>query len=301
MRSVWSLWTKPLKAHRKLAWISLEHYLFSWVLSVETAKRHYPDTCLLTDDDGARMLIDGIGLEFNHVSTELNSLKNHDPGWWAFGKLYAYRKQTKPFIHIDSDVYLWKAIPGRMNRAPVFAQNPEFFSGEMSCYRPQEFEYAINTVSNGWIPEEWRWYRSAGVSQKGICCGIFGGVKMDFINYYADTAIRLIEDPHNNRGWTFLSEKIGNNVLFEQYMLSACIEYHRQKGDSPYRDIYIEYLFGSWEDAYVPQNAARAGYTHLLGDAKKNSDIVGRLEKRIMRDYHSYYEKCIDYVNSCRE
>lgn len=295
MRSVWSLWSKPFKAHRQLAWPSQRHYLFAWVLSVMTAKEHYPDTSLITDDEGARMLIDGIGLEFKHVSTELNDLRDHDPGWWAIGKLYAYRIQKEPFVHIDNDVFLWKRLPQRMEYAPLFAQNPEYFSGEMSCYRPQEFESAINNVHNGWIPEEWKWYRLSGMAQKGICCGILGGNRLDFINHYAETAINLIENPHNRRGWVHLHEKIGNNILFEQYLLSACSEYHRNKAGSPYRDIHIEYLFSSGEDAYVPNNAAQAGYTHLIGDAKKNEYIAYRLEQRVLRDHPEYYRRCIDY------
>ena len=36
------------------------------------------------------MLVDELGLQFDQVSTELDSLSNIDPGWWALGKLVAY-------------------------------------------------------------------------------------------------------------------------------------------------------------------------------------------------------------------
>jgi hypothetical protein len=79
---------------------------------------------LVTDDAGARMLVDGLGLQFTRVSTELNALAKHDPDWWNLGKIHAYHLQMEPFVHIDSDVFLWKRLPPRLEHADVFAQNP---------------------------------------------------------------------------------------------------------------------------------------------------------------------------------
>ena len=73
MHAVWSLWTKPLGRYGSV-WPSLVHYLFSWVLSVELARQHFSKTLLVTDDAGASLLLDGIGLQFDQVSLELNSL-----------------------------------------------------------------------------------------------------------------------------------------------------------------------------------------------------------------------------------
>jgi hypothetical protein len=76
------------------------------VLSWQTASQHYPNTCLITDSDGAKILVDQLGLQFASVSTVLDDLANEDPAWWSLGKLYAYSLQQEPFVHIDSDVYL---------------------------------------------------------------------------------------------------------------------------------------------------------------------------------------------------
>jgi len=62
------------------------------VLALESARRHYSETYLYTDDAVAQLLIDRLGLEFAHVSTDLNALADADPGWWALGKLYAYQR-----------------------------------------------------------------------------------------------------------------------------------------------------------------------------------------------------------------
>lgn len=88
MRAVWTFWTKPFEARQRWAWRSRKHHLLAWVLSLGTARRHYPHTVLFTDDAGARMLVDGLGLDFAEVRTDLNALDGDDPGWWALGKLH---------------------------------------------------------------------------------------------------------------------------------------------------------------------------------------------------------------------
>ncbi len=290
LRAVWSLWTKPMQAHRGFAWASDKHHLFGWVLSIQRARRHYPETCLYTDDAGARLLIDRMNLEFDHVSTALNALDKHDPDWWALGKLYTYRLQTEPFVHLDCDVFLWKPLPSRLESAPLIGQNPE--SG--AYYQPERLEHALRD-SDGWLPAEWHWYRSAYRTQHGICCGIFGGQRVDFIRYYAGLAVRLLEHPVNQRCWALLDDKRRHNVLPEQYLLMACIAYHRNRQDSPYHSINIQYLFNSTTEAFNPENAADAGYTHLLGNAKNNPALARRLENRVRRDYPDHYGRCLHY------
>jgi len=290
MRAVWSFWTKPYEAHHRSAWLSDRHHLLAWVVSMKSGAAHYRPTCLVTDDAGARLLVDGLGLEFDVVSTALNALSDYDPGWWALGKIYTYRLQTEPFVHIDSDVFLWQRLPAQLERAALFAQNPERFTPGASYYRPELFELVL---AGGWLPDEWRWYRAAGQGQSAICCGIVGGHRMDFLHHYAAQALRLIDHPANRPHWSRLSDKIGHNVLFEQYLLAACLQYHRDRPGSPFRDLDINYLFESSDSAYDPNNAARLGYSHLIAGAKRNTRLAQRLEQRVMRDYPKLYERCL--------
>ncbi len=296
MMAVWSFWTKPFRSHKQSIWGSEKHHLLSWILSVETARQHYPDTSLFTDDEGAKMLVDGLGLEFDHLSTDLNVLDKHDPEWWSLGKIYAYRAQENPFIHIDSDVFLWNPLSKRVESAPIFAQSPEYLS-EGFCYCPQEFITFIEHM-NGWVPEELIWYSTQVEEQRGDGCGIFGGNQVDFIQYYADTAIKLIEDKTNFVNWSPLSRKSIHMMLVEQYLLAACIEYQKNKSESYSSDIRIEYLFNSIAEADNPAKVKEVGYTHLWGDAKRNRNIGDRLEKRVARDYPQHYSRCIEYLKS---
>ncbi|MBE9180052.1 hypothetical protein IQ268_15890 [Oculatella sp. LEGE 06141] len=295
MRAVWSFWTKPFQTHRHTFWNSNKHHWFSWVVSVETARQHYPQTYLVTDDAGARLLVDQLKLPFVSVSTALNLLDRCDPEWWTLGKLLTYRQQTEPFIHIDNDVFLWKPLAQQVETAPVFTQNPEYLDQGQWCYQPEAFETAIKQVGNGWLPAELEWYKPGVANRRGDCCGLFGGSHIDFIRHYATSALKLVLHPANRLAWQHLQNKMGHMVLVEQYLLSACVDYHKAQPHSPFAGIDMQYVFRSAADAFNPDCATAAGYTHLMG-AKRHRGILNRLELRVQRDYPEYYDRCLSTV-----
>lgn len=287
MRAVWSFWTKPFISHHRKVWLSERHHLLSWILSVASVSAHYEETALVTDDAGADLLVDRLGLQFSEVSTTLNNLDGADPGWWVLGKLWAYRQQTKPFVHLDSDVYLWRRLSPELEQAAVFGQNPEWFPSNDGWYRPEFFDGVVRSVG-GWLPEEWRWY----IAQKknvAICCGILGGNDVRFLSQYADAAIMMIDHPTNQAAWSMIGNVIGDNILVEQYMLAACVEFHRQRLRQP----GVAYVFESPNEAFDESAAARVGYTHLIGGAKANGAIASRLERRVRRDFPEFHARAV--------
>lgn len=159
-------------------WPSEKHHLCSWVLSVETARQHYPDTWLVTDDAGARLLVDGLGLQFKRVTTDLNALAQHDPDWWALGKICTYRLQTEPFVHLDSDSFLWKRLPARLEHADVFAEYYYSFHPAPQ-YLPERLEHEFRSRAGAWLPKEWIWYGRTFNHRQVACCGLVGGNRWD--------------------------------------------------------------------------------------------------------------------------
>jgi hypothetical protein len=293
MRAVWSFWTRPFRAYYKTLWLSEKHHLLAWVLSVETARQHYSRTSLVTDDDGARVLVDHLGLRFSDVSTELRDLPDESHDWFNLGKLYAYRAQTEPFVHIDYDVFLWKPLPSRAVSSPLFAQNPEWLPA-LNFYRPAACTEAVR-AHEGWLPEEWVSYLAAD-GDVAVNCGVLGGQDPAFVAYYADLAIRIIEHPRNQAAWSALKANVADAILIEQFFLNACIEHHRNRPGSAYRHIQIAYLFPSFEDALDHQQAKTLGYTHLINGAKTNRVLMQRLERRVQQDHPEYYERCLRYL-----
>jgi hypothetical protein len=272
--------------HRNI-WLNEQSHWFSWVLSVESARKHYSELVLITDRDGARVLVDEIGLPFTEVTTELDALDDADCGWWAIGKLHAYRAQRRPFVHIDSDVFLWQRLPAILEYAPVFAQSPELLS-DYDIYEPARIHRLLQS-HDGSIPPEFTWYLSRAF-QVAACCGILGGNDVEFIRYYAGLAIDVALNPRNRSAWMQEGD-IGRHIpLIEQYLLCACVEYQQVQPVPVYPGVRIEYMFpnASFE------RAAEVGYTHLLSDAKRHRDVIERLERVVRRDYPEYYSRCME-------
>lgn len=289
MRIVWSLWTTPVFSGIGSRWLELRYWIYAWILSFKCAKTYYTEKYLFTDDLGARLLVDGLGLDFSVVDTRLNSLRHYDPRLWAIGKILTYRLQNDAFLHIDSDVFLWDQIASRILDAPVFAQSPEPFEPwDGQWYSPQILE-AFLLGCGGWLPREWYWYReNKELAQEGACCGIFGGNNLDFIHYYADLAFQMIDHGGNKNGLLMMPNMEKNIVLLEQYLLSAVSNYYMCNPCRDFHSTKIEYLFNE------PDSTARAsevGYTHLIGPAKKSVEICKRLEKRIQSYFPYHYEK----------
>jgi Family of unknown function (DUF6734) len=293
VRAVWSFWSKPFRGEKGRMWSSPLHHLLAWGLSLRLARRYFPETMLVTDSAGKALLVDCLGLSFTHVSTELDQLRHVDSDWWAVGKLAAYRMQQQPFIHLDTDVFLWKPLPASMLTAPVFAQCPEEHPPLATWCGPEDVESAFQQTGLT-LPAEWEWSRSRSLhSYREANCGIVGANRVDFIHYYADLAIDLVLNPDHAPAWRMFPQRAGYNMVVEQFLLDTCFEFHRSHPQSPFRGIYMRYLFPSHSEAFNQQAAARAGYTHLLGDAKRDPYIARRLEERTEQEDADFYRHCL--------
>lgn|ERR1035437_3062114 len=291
MRAVWSFWSPPFAAWNNCTWRSPMHHLLAWWLSLHTASKHYPETVLVTDRAGKRLLIDQLGLPFTEVSTELDSIAHAHPDWWCLGKLLAYSLQDQPFVHIDTDVFLWKPLPPNLAEAPVFAQCRDHFSRTDWCYRPRDVEQAFAQEKLA-LPKEWEYVQSRDTVLTAENCGILGGTNIDFLRYYSKQALDLVLRPQHAAAWSRLPDKKPYTIVIEQFFLSACVDFHRYHPRSPYRGVEVKHLFQSWEQAYDGNEAARLGFTHLIAGAKTSPVIARRLEERVRREDPAYVRVC---------
>ena len=293
MRAVWSFWSKPFLAFKGRIWREPWHHLLAWGLSVRLASKHYPDTMLVTDQAGAELLVERLGLRFTHVRTDLEQLRHADVGWWALGKLFAYSMQDRPFVHLDTDVFLWKRLPARLEGAAVFTQCPETHPPLDEWCGPGDIEAAF-AAHNLVLPPEWQWTRSQpSVGFREENCGILGGTRVDFIRHFSQLGLELALNPVYAQAWAKLPYKAGYMMMIEQFLLAACLDYHRVHPGSPFSGIRGRHLFSSWAQAFDPLVTARVGYTHLLGDAKTHPGITQRLEHRMQREDPELFRRCI--------
>lgn len=298
MRAVWSFWSRPFHTYYGQIWCKPLHHLLAWGLSLQSAARHYPETVLITDRPGKKLLVDQLGLEFAEVSTELERLNDVDVGWWALGKLVAYSLQDRPFVHLDSDVFLWKRLPDYLLNSSVFTQYPEGFYDKDPHYRPQDIEWAFGQEGTR-LPREWEWTRSTRRHFPAENCGVLGGSDGAFVRYYAQTALDLALHPQNAAAWSRLHDKRCYNVVLEQFFLSACAEFHQSDVTSPFHTVRIDHLFRTWEVAFDPNYAARVGFTHLVAGAKSHAAVGKRLEDRVRRDNPTYFRRCEQLLTKC--
>jgi uncharacterized protein DUF6734 len=275
-------------------WPSLRYYIISFILSLGLVRRHEYHTVLVTDDKGADLLISSIGLLFDEVTTQLNSLDSTDPTFWNSGKVLAYKLQMEPFVHLDNDVFLWAPLPSRLLQAPMIAQNPEFINEHRDYYRPFELENAVARVKNAQLPDEWRWCRALlHEHQRSYNTGIYGGRDLGFIRHCAELYSGIAYHPRINDIKQHLSNPSQHAGMLEMLLPGMCIDYHRGRQGSPFSHIDAATLFTDPEEACIA--GEKIGYTHLLGASKKNPDLLGRLVARVSRDYPQQYKRCEEY------
>jgi hypothetical protein len=282
MHAVWSFWSEPYRRSRGHGWREPRHHWLAWALSVSLARQHFDTLQLVTDAFGKAMLVDELGLPFDKVETDLDDLAEVDPEWWALGKLAAYSRQNRPFVHLDADVFLWKPLPSRLLAAPVFAQCPERHGREDSWRKMGAIERAFER-HGARLPVEWTFAVSRVVdSFRKDSCGIVGGTRADFLRHYALTALKLVRDPANAAAWDELPAHNNYNMIVEQFFLAACVDYHAINPRSVFRGIEMRYLFANWEEAHDRRASTEAGFSHLLGPfAKQDLDVTARLERRV--------------------
>ena len=265
--------------------------LAAWIFSLEKARCHFTRTKLHTDDHGARLLVDGLGLEFSQIELTLNALNGCDTNFWSKGKLLSYLMETEPFVHLDYDVFLLRGLPERLLHAPVFAQSLEPFTlWGGSGYRPHVIESLIEGVQDGWMPKEWRWYSHSGEQQAGVCCGIFGGNQLDFIHHYARTALQILDSRGNRKAFAVAPMSLRKWIIIhvEQYLLSAMLNYYRSQDRITFSNLGMEHLL---DYRSLNEDVEREGYIHLIGQSKIKPNVIKRLEARVRDEYPNLWER----------
>lgn len=259
---VYSLWTKPSGNILENAtnWYSPKAQIACLALSVLISKRFFSEIELITDSEGWEA-IEPLGLPFTSVETILDEIPEHQAGFWALGKIYAYKNQKKSFVHLDNDAILWKGLPKWAEKAPLFVQNTEDKNWFKQVYTP-EINHANKVLS--YFPKHW------GTTKEAFCTGIFGGTDIEFIQHYCDEALKFINHKHNHEGWKAIKNKGSYCIVFEQYILACLAECHKK------RVVFFDKFLNK-------QRLRNLGYTHIWG-GKKDKAIEATLLKRLQRE-----------------
>lgn len=201
MKIIQSYWSKPMRINDNTeavyrsngGWCKKIYFYASWALSCLRLAKMYDDVELYTDSYGKHILYEMLELPYTNVSTDLECLDSLNHNLWAFGKIYTYSLQSQPFLHVDSDVYMWKKFDDRIMSADVVGQsleenyvaNIDYFNRieKVLTYIPDAIRNARKTSPNDVIQ---------------LNAGILGGNDMAFFREYTREAFMMVDKNYDS-------------------------------------------------------------------------------------------------------
>lgn len=210
---VQSYWSKAYKNSPNNGWAFRETHYMSWALSCLQLKQFYDEVELVTDSEGANLLINKLHLPYTSCLTTLDKLNDENPAIWALGKIAAYEVQQESFIHVDGDIYIWKPFPKRIENAGIVAQNIE-----------KNYPFGIKLLSE----MRDRYFSFPFLPSAGDMCeanmGIVGGHELDFFRDYCSLVYSFL-DSNRDKLETLSGGVSSINTIMEQYLM---YEYAKQ-------------------------------------------------------------------------
>lgn len=292
MNIIQSFWTKPIfnglpyqKNSRFCGgWLDTKYHLMSWALSCLQLRSFYKDVELVTDAVGKSILIDFLELPYSNVSVELENMPSVNMELWALGKIHTLSLQKKPFLHVDSDVFIWAPFPNSLETAALLAQNIEHnFSFYKTVLDQLEKEQS-------YIPDIILANRLTATTIDAYNAGIIGGNDLEFFSEFVAEAWRFATSV--NTGSIALKSGMFNSI-YEQH-LYYCMAKGKRLEVTCLTDITDKAFLNSFFKDIERFDRApfQVKYIHLFGeDAKKNFTICEILDRKLKTYYPKYYER----------
>ena len=266
-------------------WPHAEYNLMSWALSCLSLREHYDEVVLYTDSAGKRILIDELHLPYTDVQVVFDDFPCL-PQHWALAKIKTYSLQTKPFLHVDGDIYVPHPLPEEVLAAPLIAQNREI--GTIYYRNMMDRVLSYPEIL---IPE----FVQKPLSEESIASynmGFFGGSDLEFIHYYCDKAFRFLEENRMNDSSERCS-RVTCNIFFEQIFFAAL-------ADVEGREVAGVHGRAMSDNGYTAKEFCDLShfrehpFFHILGGHKRNLGICKALERAMLKMHGDTYWKLIN-------
>lgn len=290
MKIIHSYWSKPyIKAIREGygGWPDKGYHYMSQALSCLKYKEFYR-TELVTDIKGYEVLIEFLKLPYDSVSIILDEINDYSEDYWALGKLYSYKIQNEPFIHVDSDSYIWNKFPQNIETGNLIAQQLEIgYESNTAFYLDLENQLT-------YIPDIIASYRSVNIETTQINAGVFGGSDIQFIRKFVDEAFNFIElNPYDKLstktpGWIY-------NTYFEQFLF-YCYTLSVNKKITCLLSEDSNPKVNKTGCADIFQTPHDNKFIHFIGAAKRNYLLAFQMSQRLYFEYPEYYFRIKDFI-----
>jgi hypothetical protein len=261
---VLSLWTKPCTDGKAHGYSTIKDMISSLILSVNVAKKHYPNIHFYTDKLGYEWIKPHLHLlPFTKIEICLDDVNWVEDVYWSLCKIYVYSLQKEPFIHIDNDVFLWEPIPEKYLEGDFVFQEVEGTIENYHFYKDGLILYQDA------VPKE--------IVDRGgaFNCGVFGVLTQRAINllpkYYdlgcqfVNTAREIGKEGHSmERQWLA-------SVLIEQLAIYSLVN----DTEDPYKwSVFLRYDENGKKEIEF-------NYTHMVAASKKQKPVEKKIEERI--------------------
>jgi len=265
-KAVFSYFNPDESFGNKCGFARYSDFLYSTALSVHCASRLFPEVQFISSSWGVDIMSQ-LDLPVTSYSNKLDEMKTAGVSkyFWAYGKLIAYCEQTKPFVHIDNDVFLWEALPKRILNAKLCFQSHEPFDSVGYKY--------YNILKECWVnaPVKPKAIEDNEVTDYAYNCGICGGNYLPFFKEWKATSEEYIFAPENQHVFfdMYRNILIHQNLFHEQYFLSCLVKKHgwRKK---------VQVL-----DVNAMNISRKLKYTHIWGTTKKQRDVSARVRMQL--------------------
>ncbi len=282
---------EPKGLENTCGFLTPEFHWMSWALSCLQIKKFYDKVILYTNDEGKHILIDQLQLPYTDVVVEHNHFKMPHKLLFGLVKIFTYSLQKEPFVHVDSDFYLWSSIPKNVLQAELFAQNPEIDktqNGNVQAYiaeidKMYKYKYNMRFFEN--IKEK--------TTQNGHIVadnmGIFGSNDIDFVQDYCRKVFQFVDNNLENFN-TYRPSKANTNLVTEQLFFTYLAKEKNKKVSYLMDKLLHLDEYGFLNKIY---HKPQIPFTHLVGDFKRNARTIMHVEKILQHDYPQYYERII--------
>jgi hypothetical protein len=262
--ALYSFWSKPFlekSAFKTFGEFNTQDdFLTSWSVSVKLAHKHFEKVILVTDSWAWKNLFEPLNLPIDEVKIILDDL-NYTTDMWSISKAYSIMEMDEPFVHLDSDVYLWTELNEEILKSKVFAQSKE---GKWDSYQNQIYTKRSEDYHRNFEGEckYFNNFRAENLEHLAYNTGVVGGNDLGFLKTWAENMISLAN--------LYDSKFKSNQFIGERYLSVVWIEQALIRAMEIEEGYQIKVVL---EDPNIDQEF----YTHLCGGSKKKEEYMESL------------------------
>jgi hypothetical protein len=251
-------------------------------------RKFYDEVELITDRYGHGLLIDKMELPYTNVRVEMDVLNEYHPQLYAIGKIFAYSLQDKPFLHVDSDVFIWERFRPELEKSSLICQNIENGAYYNRWYLNVFLEMAKNL-------DQYPHYMDGSINKNGcivsLNAGILGGNDIGFFREFTREARAFVD----NNAHKLSGIRVDLfNCIYEQFLAYAMAE-ARGVPIACYNPDFTEIWTNVMDFTGVPRHVK---YIHAVGKLKKTRSVVEAMEDRLEMDYPDQYFRIMNLLRT---